>query len=196
MNQALDAPQARPRGGRPRDPSRDGVIREAVLSLLATDGYPNLTMDAVASEAGVGKATIYRRWTSRELLINDTLSRLSHPEVAPDGMGSAEADLRALLRQYAEVLNGAEGDAASAVLTAQPFRVTILLWHAGWRDAFRNVWATAASRGEVTMEQVSGKADGTTGPVVERWLLGGVLDEEFLDRLIGTLTDGLSGAHS
>src|ERR671920_762105 len=45
------------RGGRPRDPSRDGVIRAAILSLLAEVGYGALTMDAVAAEAGVGKAT-------------------------------------------------------------------------------------------------------------------------------------------
>ena len=42
------------RGGRPRDPSRDGVIRKAILRLLADVGYGALTMDAVASQAGVG----------------------------------------------------------------------------------------------------------------------------------------------
>src|SRR6476619_2713237 len=57
------------RGGRPRDPSRDGVIRAAILRLLADVGYGALTMDAVASEAGVGKATIYRRWRTKQDLV-------------------------------------------------------------------------------------------------------------------------------
>src|SRR5690349_23909361 len=47
----LSPTEARPsRGGRPRDPSRDGVIRAAILRLLADVGYSALTMDAVASE--------------------------------------------------------------------------------------------------------------------------------------------------
>ena len=59
------------RGGRPRDPSRDGVIRAAILRLLAEVGYGALTMDAVAAEAGVGKATIYRRWRTKQDLVVD-----------------------------------------------------------------------------------------------------------------------------
>ncbi len=61
------------RGGRPRDPSRDGVIRAAILRLLADVGYGALTMDAVAAEAGVGKATIYRRWRTKQDLVVDTI---------------------------------------------------------------------------------------------------------------------------
>lgn len=68
---ATEAPRAS-RGGRPRDPSRDGVIREAILRLLGDVGYGALTMDAVAAEAGVGKATIYRRWHTKQDLVVDT----------------------------------------------------------------------------------------------------------------------------
>ena len=73
------------RGGRPRDPSRDGVIRAAILRLLADVGYGALTMDAVASEAGVGKATIYRRWRTKQDLVVDTISDLNRAEAAPAG---------------------------------------------------------------------------------------------------------------
>ena len=67
------------RGGRPRDPSRDGVIRAAILRLLADVGYGALTMDAVASEAGVGKATIYRRWPNKEALLIDAVTAMKGP---------------------------------------------------------------------------------------------------------------------
>ena len=80
---ALSSPDVRPsRGGRPRDPSRDGVIRAAILRLLADVGYGALTMDAVAAEAGVGKATIYRRWRTKEELVVDTVSDLNAAEAA------------------------------------------------------------------------------------------------------------------
>src|SRR3954463_11237296 len=81
------------RGGRPRDPSRDGVIRAAILRLLADVGYGALTMDAVASEAGVGKATIYRRWRTKQDLVVDTISELNRAEAAPADTGSP-ADIR------------------------------------------------------------------------------------------------------
>ena len=54
-----------PQLGRKRDPSRDAKILEATLDVLAEVGAAGLTMDAVAARAGAGKATIYRRWTSK-----------------------------------------------------------------------------------------------------------------------------------
>src|ERR687883_1813354 len=94
--QESEAPRS-PRGGRPRDPSRDSVIRAAILRLLAEVGYGNLTMDAVASEAGVGKATIYRRWRTKQDLVVDTISDLTRAEATAPDTGSLEGDLRALL---------------------------------------------------------------------------------------------------
>src|SRR3712207_2742373 len=85
------------RGGRPRDPSRDGVIRAAILRLLAEVGYSALTMDAVAAEAGVGKATIYRRWRTKEELVVDTVSELNREFAVPADTGSVEGDLRAIM---------------------------------------------------------------------------------------------------
>src|SRR3712207_8338926 len=85
------------RGGRPRDPSRDGVIRAAILRLPAEVGYSALTMDAVAAEAGVGKATIYRRWRTKEELVVDTVSDLNREIAVPADTGSVEGDLRAIM---------------------------------------------------------------------------------------------------
>ena len=99
------------RGGRPRDPSRDGVIRAAILRLLADVGYGALTMDAVASEAGVGKATIYRRWRTKQDLVVDTISDLNRDEAAPPDTGSLEGDLRAMMRQMVTMISGPTGAA-------------------------------------------------------------------------------------
>src|SRR5688500_20173975 len=87
------------RGGRPRDPSRDGVIRAAILRLLADVGYGALTMDAVASEAGVGKATIYRRWRTKQALVGDTISDLNRGEANPPDTGSVAGAPRPGQRQ-------------------------------------------------------------------------------------------------
>src|SRR3982751_1451333 len=103
---------ARPsRGGRPRDPSRDGGVRRAILRLLADVGYGALTMDAVAAEAGVGKATIYRRWRTKQDLVVDTIADLNRDEAAAPDTGSLEEDLRTLLHRLAAVINGPVGSA-------------------------------------------------------------------------------------
>lgn len=65
-----------PKLGRPRDPSRDEALVEATLALLAEGGYAALTMEAVAAHAGVGKATLYRRWSNKEQLVVDALATL------------------------------------------------------------------------------------------------------------------------
>ena len=57
--------------GRPRDARADSAILDATLRLVGSVGLGGLSMDAVAATAGVSKATIYRRWASKEALVLD-----------------------------------------------------------------------------------------------------------------------------
>jgi len=50
-------------GGRPRDPATSKSILEAALALGSEVGFDALTVEGIAERAGIGKATIYRRWT-------------------------------------------------------------------------------------------------------------------------------------
>jgi AcrR family transcriptional regulator len=87
---------ARPRGrGRPRHAGASTAIVEATLELLAERGFQATTMDAIAERGGVSKNTIYRRWSSKEMLIADALRELTaQAEVA------AEGDVHALLLEH------------------------------------------------------------------------------------------------
>ncbi|MEU9448885.1 TetR/AcrR family transcriptional regulator [Streptomyces sp. NPDC048277] len=71
--------------GPARDAARDALIVEATLDLLAEQGYGDLTMDQVAARAGVSKATVYRRWASREDLVADALETLDFTPPEGDG---------------------------------------------------------------------------------------------------------------
>ena len=73
--------------GRPRDPRLDAAIVDATLQLLAEGGYTSLTMEAVAAVAGVGKATLYRRWSSKEQLVVDAVATLSETPEVVEGAG-------------------------------------------------------------------------------------------------------------
>ncbi len=88
--------------GRPRSALADQAIVEAVLDLLAEDGatIEALSMEAVASRAGVGKATIYRRWSNKESLVVDAMTALKGP--LPEVTGeSLREDMLLLLRPMA-----------------------------------------------------------------------------------------------
>jgi AcrR family transcriptional regulator len=71
--------QARPvRGpGRPRDPHAEAAIVAATLDLLDDLGYARLSVEAVAARAGVGKATIYRRWENKAQLVVHALATVT-----------------------------------------------------------------------------------------------------------------------
>jgi AcrR family transcriptional regulator len=71
--------------GRPRDPRVDAAIVEATLQLLADGGYTSLTMEAVAGLAGVGKATLYRRYAGKEQLVIDAVATMSEPAEVVQG---------------------------------------------------------------------------------------------------------------
>ncbi len=88
------APHRRP--GRPRSEQADRAILDAALSLFAESGPEGLCIEKVAARAGVGKATIYRRWPGKEDLLLDALAALKVPLPAPKGK-SVRSDLVALL---------------------------------------------------------------------------------------------------
>lgn len=88
-------------GGRPRDASKDAVLLDAALEVLAEVGFERMTMDAVAARAQAGKATVYRRWPSKVHLVVDAVTRLGEREVdlgrLPD-TGTLRGDLVGLIR--------------------------------------------------------------------------------------------------
>jgi AcrR family transcriptional regulator len=182
------------RGGRPRDPSRDGVIRAAILRLLADVGYGALTMDAVASEAGVGKATIYRRWRTKQDLVVDTISDLNRAEATPPNTGSVQGDLREMMHQMVALIGGPTGAATLSLLSTMPHQPALAeaFRHgplAVWRESYAAIWERAEQRGEVRpgLSQ-SIVAESTSALLVQRWLLTGEpVDEAYADEVLETV---------
>jgi AcrR family transcriptional regulator len=99
----------RPRRGRPRDPEAEPRIRRYAVQLLLERGFDGMTVDDVAEAAGVGKATIYRRWASKEELANDALTELFDVEIPDADTGSIEGDLQHVYRDALLFVNTKEG---------------------------------------------------------------------------------------
>jgi AcrR family transcriptional regulator len=84
--------------GRPRSEAAEKAILEATLRLLAELGYGGLTMDKVAAEAKVSKATMYRRWPSKVHLVITAFSQL--PELPCPDSGDLKQDLTEVLGSF------------------------------------------------------------------------------------------------
>ena len=94
-NEGCDGQRAR--AGRPRDPRLDEAVVAATLELLAEDGYAQLTVERIAARAGVGKASVYRRWPDKVSIVLEAVSRNPERPSAPD-TGSLRGDALAYLR--------------------------------------------------------------------------------------------------
>ncbi len=107
--------------GRPRSEQADRAILEAALAVFAEHGPQGLCIEAVAARAGVGKATVYRRWPGKEDLLIAALAAIEEPLPEPRGASvredlavvldalRAEAADRRRMRQHALLLGEGEG---------------------------------------------------------------------------------------
>jgi AcrR family transcriptional regulator len=87
-----------PRSGRPRSAMVHEAILQAAVALFIEQGFEGMSVEAVAASAGVGKATIYRRWLSKEDLVIDAVARIFAEPVTPN-TGSVRDDLVASGRE-------------------------------------------------------------------------------------------------
>ncbi|MBW2939908.1 TetR/AcrR family transcriptional regulator [Zhongshania aquimaris] len=97
-------PKAAPKRGRgrPRSQASENSILQATLELLAKGGYTEVTVDKVAAMANASKATIYRRWPTKENLVIAAFE-LTTPLTIPNKQNMVES-LIELIWQYSQFL--------------------------------------------------------------------------------------------
>lgn len=94
--------------GRPRSSESDRMILEATLRLIASEGYARMSMDRIASEAGVSKPTIYLRYDSKEDLVTAALAYL-RIEQAPGINNDVRSDLIEQMRHFRHTFDELSG---------------------------------------------------------------------------------------
>ena len=186
------------RVGRPRDAAVSSAIAGAVISLLREVGLSGLTMDAVASRAGVSKASIYRRWASKEDLLVDVIANLASENPVPD-TGHLRRDLVELLHRMEAFLSdieagqlfprmAAEVHAASAL--GRRYAEQVILPR---RAMLSGMLSEAQARGAIRDDlDIDVAVDMLTGPVILRMLLGRFAPpvSEWAPRLVDGLLQG------
>jgi AcrR family transcriptional regulator len=179
------SPSALPRPtGRPREERADRAILAAALELMAEQGVRDLRMDDVASRAGVGKATIYRRYRSKEELVSATVAQLVSEITLPD-TGSTRDDLLALMRKAVTVYSGSlEAGVMPGLVEAMSrdpelARTVREGFLAGRRAGLRSVLERGVARGDLSADMDFELAlDVLGGPLFYRLLVtGGPIDD-------------------
>ncbi len=111
---------AHTRSGPVRSEAARRSILAAAAEIVAERGYDHLTIEGIASRAGVGKQTIYRWWSSKSDIVAECLlerSLLPDELTLPD-TGDLRRDLTAWLRSIAAIMDGGQGEALMRSLIA------------------------------------------------------------------------------
>jgi AcrR family transcriptional regulator len=178
------------------DRSRDPAILNAALAALTENGYDATNMDDIAARAGVGKAAIYRRWSSKAALITDVLVYW-RPDLrtddAPD-TGSLASDIEALIERAVAYDNGLITNdlvlrvALEAIHDPQlATALDDLMLLRGGRQ-ISTILARAAARGEIAANRDwSLVADVLTAMSLLRVLNGQTVDANFLRQVTDAL---------
>jgi AcrR family transcriptional regulator len=179
----------RPRG-RPRDAERDDAITAACIELVSEVGFDRLRVQDVADRAGVGLATIYRRWpTKRDLLFHVVTA---HEKPTVPLTGGARHDLLVMLRALAAELTSKSAEFIPSILVAlrddpelgEAIRQNSLC---AIRESFRAILRQEATLSEADIDM---RADVGPAMLLHRLLfMGDVAD----DALLGAIADVMLG---
>jgi len=189
-------PEAPAAAGRPRSEEAHQAILDATLELLGEVGFSALTVEGVAARAGVGKATIYRRWPSKLPLVVEAFRQL--PGLEDADTGGLACDLKTMLRRYLEVfrttplatvLPSLAGERAHNPELSELFDPVTR----DRRQPLERALRRAVARGEIPPDTDLGlAADLVVGPIAVRlFFTGRSLDPSIVDPMVDLALEGI-----
>jgi AcrR family transcriptional regulator len=176
--------------GRPRSEQARLAILRSTLKLLGENGFSDLTIEAVAAHAGVGKATVYRWWPNKAALIADAFAGSTSRKLHFPDTGSVYTDMSQQMRQVVKIFRSRRGRIVSAMLGGGQSDRDLI---AAFRERFlwprrREAYATlrqGIQRGELRKDLDKDLLlDSLYGPIYMRFLIRhDKLTPDFVDRL-------------
>lgn len=184
--------------GRPRDAGIDEEIVRSLFDLVDQVGLSGATIEAIAERAGVSKATIYRRWSSKEELVVDAVAGLVGDVVTSEGEGIREILLHSIgrLKSYMSestagaILPWMIGEVALGSDIGRRYVDAVIK---PGREALAGHMSQAVERGELRVDlDIEVAADMLLGPLIVTKLLGSYRPprEDWVEKFIDALLDG------
>jgi AcrR family transcriptional regulator len=192
---ALEAPD------RPRRRSRraEQAILESTLALLGEVGFSGLTIDGIAARAGVGKATIYRHWSSKAEVVIEAWRAHVPPMIEPDS-GDLREDLLAIAGFIVQALSQSPLSRLlpSLVEAAERDPEMAELFHefvAGRRAVLHRVLERAVARGELPpgVDLELARTVVVSPIFMRRLVLKESFPPGFAEKVVDTALSGLTG---
>ena len=190
----------RARPGRPRSeaPVAHVAIMDAVHTLLQEKSVRDLTMEAIAKRARVGKPTLYKWWPSKAALVlamfNERLAVVDHSPPAK----SAEAALRSKVRRLITSLKGDFGKVMADLIAEGQSEPAVLRDLFAQHVSVRRAAAVADVRAGQAAGEIAADADAELmidamiGPIYFRLLMQHApLTQEFGQAIVSQLLRGV-----
>ncbi len=187
------------RRGRPRDPEVDQAILQTTLKLLTEHGYAGLSVERVAAEAGVGKTTIYRRYTTKEQLAAAAVGALKDELEPPPDTGDSLNDIVEMLARSLEMLERGPGFAMIGALLVEErrnpelielFRQRIIRPR---RDDVIMVLQRGVERGEIRADaDLAMATNAILGAILANHIFGAPESAEIIQHTVSTVWYGLT----
>lgn len=153
----------------------------------------------MAARAGVGKATVYRHFSSKEALALELLMELASPHIAVEDVGDTQAELLAtVLKPIGALTESPFGPVVRALLSeiainpalGDPFRESVVRAR---RDEIARIVRRGIERGDLRPDADPDLAtELLVGPVYFRLMFGGALDAEFAERVVDVVLEGFA----
>lgn len=185
------------RRGRPRSDHAHRAILDATRDLIIEEGFARLRLEHVATRAGVGKSTIYRRWPSKEALALDVLLELAAPYLVVEVTGDTREEMLSAVRNaitaltetpFGPVIRALLSQIAINASLGDPFRATVVQAR---RSEVAAVIARGIERGDL---RADADADVATelliGPVYFRLMFGGHLTNAVAEQIVDAMLQG------
>ena len=186
--------------GRPRSNKSHQAMLKATLELLGEVGFEAMSIEGIATRAGVGKSTIYRRYSGKEELVADAIESIRQNLVIPN-TGNLWSDLDELVENAAQITLTPLGRQtvakiiSSACSNSQFARIYWTKYLQPRREAFAVVIERAKTRNEIQIDLDPGLVfDSMSGimlyalifsPTAESWT-------EYVKRALHLLLQGAS----
>ena len=185
--------------GRPRsEESRQSILRSTLKLLKQDGGFAELSIEAIAADANVGKTTVYRWWPTKAALVADAFFASAEEELQFPNTGSFQKDMSLQMRRVIRIFRSERGKVVAALLAGgqsdsellEAFRERFL-WPKR-RQAYQTLHR-GIDRGELPADSdLDLILDSLYGPIYMRFLIRhDKLDESFADEICGLVLQGL-----
>jgi len=205
MQQMVSAQESENNGarrlpGRPRSEDARRAILRSTLKLLQHAGFPELTIEAIAADAGVGKATVYRWWPNKGALVVDAFASSTEHKLHFPDTGSVYRDMSLQMKQVIAIFCSRRGRIVAALLGGgqsdpellEAFRERFL-WPRR-REAYKTL-RRGIERGELPCNlDLDLVLDILYGSIYMRFLIRhDKLSESYVERVCRMVLDGAAG---